>query len=138
MDSKPSPDHVPAPAQETKAAEDGPLPPQNPWLERFLIRIGFFEYKYNAMYEPPFHFNFALWTTHFVLPRIMICVALGPFLFEYLICRRYCDIEDCLFYRKTASRCTDIVIILYFVRIRYLAWSRDRQQAIRNASATSS
>lgn len=142
MDSKQSSDHAQASVQEETTANDDSIPhqdPQIPWLERLLMKIGFFEYKYNAMYEPPFHFIFfAFWNTHVVLSRIMACVALAPFLFEYLICRRYCDIDDCFFYRKTASRCTDIMIVLYFLRIRYSAWSRGRQQTTSNTNTTPS
>jgi len=138
MDSKQPSNYVQASVQERKTAENGPPPPQSPWLERFLMKIGFFEYKYNAMYEPPVHFSFAFWTTHVLFSRIMACVALAPFLFEFFICRRYCGVEDCLFYRKTASRCIHILIILYFVRLRYLTWYRDTQQTIRNTRTTSS
>lgn len=138
MGSKQSSDHVQASVQGGNTAENSSLPPQTPWLERFLMKIGFFEYKYNAMYEPPIHFSFAFWSTYVSFSRIMACVALTPFLFEFLICRRYCGAEDCLFYRKTASRCIHILIILYFVRLRYLAWYRDTQQTNRNTSTTSS
>lgn len=67
MDSKQPPDHSPVLAQ-TKAAKDDPLPwlerswlerswlecswLECSWLERFLTRVGFFEHKYNVMYEP--------------------------------------------------------------------------------------
>lgn len=70
----------------------------------------------------------------------MLCLGLCPFLFDYLVCRRYCDIEDCRFYRDTASRCTDILLFLYYLRIRFLAWAQDRQEskeAAKNASGGS-
>ncbi|KOS48566.1 hypothetical protein ACN38_g469 [Penicillium nordicum] len=103
-----------ASAQQTRLADDHEIP----WLERFLKRIRFFDSKYNFIY--------------------MIFLGLCPFVYEYLICRKYCDIDECRSQRNSASYYSNIVLFLYFVRIRYLNWSWKRQQAIKNASAASS
>lgn len=68
MDSKHPPDHSIS-TQQTQGAKDGPRPPQIPWLERFLKRIGFFEHKYNAMYEP-----YTTLTVAFYRPLILYCL----------------------------------------------------------------
>lgn len=51
MDLEHPPDHPLVSAQQAPGAKDGARrrPLQLPQLERFLKRIGFFDYKYNAM-----------------------------------------------------------------------------------------
>ena len=49
MDLKHPPDRSLVSAQQTPGAKDGRRPLQLPRLDRFLKRIGFFDYKYNAM-----------------------------------------------------------------------------------------
>jgi hypothetical protein len=51
MDLEKRPDHSQILNQQIRAKDD-PRPRQVPWLERFLERIGFFNHKYNIMYEP--------------------------------------------------------------------------------------
>lgn len=51
MDLEKHPDHSQVSNQQTQAKDDL-RPRQVPWLERVLERIGFFNHKYNMMYEP--------------------------------------------------------------------------------------
>lgn len=82
--------------------------------------------------------QFALLSTHLVLSSYMVILALGPYIYDNLICRRYWDKDECRSQRDTASYYSGWLLFLYFVRIRYLNWVWKRKQEAEMASAASS
>lgn len=67
----------------------------------------------------------------------MVILALGPYLYDYLVCRRFWGKDECRSQRDMVSHYSGWLLFLYFIRVRYLKWAWERRQGAERGNAAS-